>query len=213
MFIASSETLKQAADHLLQDPVLAPTIKQTGLPTITPHHNYYSRLIESIISQQLSVKAAASIQQRFKALFDSPTPDPEALLQVSDEQLRAVGLSRAKINYIRDLARHIIEGVLQFDHFEELSNEEIIRELINVKGIGEWTAHMFLMFAMGRLDILAVGDLGIRNGIKKLYELPQLPLPAEVTRIAEQNHWHPYETAACWYIWHSFDNPPAIETT
>ena len=209
MITASPAQLHRAADHLAKhDPVLAPIIKRAGLSTITPHRNYYWELIDSIISQQLSVKAAATIERRFQALFDTEFPAPEAILAKSVDELRTAGLSRAKAAYIRDLAQHIHDGKLKFDHFDDLNNEEIIKELVAVKGIGEWTAHMFLMFCMGRLDILATGDLGIRNGVQKLYGLENVPLPAQVVEVAEANHWHPYESVACWYIWHSLDNAP-----
>jgi DNA-3-methyladenine glycosylase II len=212
MFPTATPTeLQLAADHLAKhDPILAPIITAVGPPTFKPHRNYYWELIDSIISQQLSVKAAATIERRFQALFDSEFPEPEAILAKSTEELRTAGLSNAKAGYIRDLAQHISDGHLKFDHFDNLSNDEIIRELTAVKGIGEWTAHMFLMFCMGRLDVLATGDLGIRNGVQKLYGLEAVPSPAQVTEIATTNHWHPYETAACWYIWHSLDNLPAV---
>ncbi len=202
---------KNAAEHLAEaDPVLAPIIAAAGLCTIRPHSNYYWELIDSIISQQLSVKAAATIERRFQELFANENPAPEAILEKSIDELRSVGLSRAKAVYIQDLAQHIIDGKLKFDHFVTLANEEIIRELTAVKGIGEWTAHMFLMFCMGRADVLAPGDLGIRNAVKKLYGLKETPTPEQVKTKAKRNHWHPYETVACWYLWKSFDNAPAI---
>lgn len=211
MLIATNAELKLAALHLTRnDPMLAPIIAKAGLPTIKPHDNYYASLIGSIISQQLSVKAADTIEKRFLALFDSDLPQPVEILAKSIEELRTAGLSNAKAKYIRDLAEHIIDGRLKFDNFKELSNEEIITELVAVKGIGTWTAHMFLMFCMGRLDVLAVGDLGIRNGIKAIYGLKDIPLANEVKEIASKNNWHPYETAACWYIWHSLDNTPKV---
>ena len=209
--IASPTELQRAATYLSKhDPILKPVIARAGLSTITPHKNYYWKLIESIISQQLSVKAADTIEGRFKALFNEALPSPEAILAVPLEQLRAAGLSGAKANYIRDLAQHVLDGKLKFDHFDGLSNNEIIAELIAVKGIGEWTAHMFLMFCMGRLDILATGDLGIRNGIRALYGLADAPSPEQVKAVARANHWHPYESVACWYVWHSLDNKPAL---
>lgn len=211
MIIASVAELQRAAIHLAEhDPVLAPIIAQAGLPTITPNQNYYWSLIDSIISQQLSIKAATSIEKRFLDLFDSDIPEPTAILAKSIDDLRSAGLSGAKANYIRDLAQHVVDGKLKFDHFSQLSNEEIASELTAVKGIGEWTAHMFLMFCMGRLDVLANGDLGIRNGVRALYKLPAVPTPVEVSQVAETNHWHPYESAACWYVWHSLDNAPKI---
>jgi DNA-3-methyladenine glycosylase II len=193
-----------------RDLYLAPIIEREGLCTIKPHTNYYQDLVESIISQQLSVKAAASILRRFVALFGDSFPAPEAILEKSVDELRAVGLSRPKATYIRDLAQHVIDGSVHFKHLDALSNEEIIQELTAVKGIGEWTVHMFLMFCMGRPDVLAWGDLGIRSGIKKVYNLDHLPSPAEVATIARRYQWHPYETIACWYIWRALDNKPAI---
>lgn len=200
---------KSAAEYLIKnDTVLAPLIAKNGPCPIRPHNNYYWELIDSIISQQLSVKAAATIERRLQELFGTETPQPEAILEKSVEELRTVGLSRAKANYIRDLAQHILAGKLEFDKFEKMSNDEIITELTAVKGIGEWTAHMFLMFCMARADILATGDLGIRNAIKKLYGFKQNPTPEAVKKIANENKWHPYETIACWYLWKSFDNAP-----
>ena len=211
MIIASDSELKKAEAHLAKNDLkLALIIATTGLPTIKSHSDYYSSLIGSIISQQLSVKAADTIEKRFLALFDSDLPSPSEILTKSVEELRTAGLSNAKAKYVQDLARHIIDGKLKFDQFEGLSNDEIINELIAVKGIGIWTAHMFLMFCMGRLDVLATGDLGIRNGIRAVYGLKDMPSPLDVEEIAKKNNWHPYETAACWYIWHSLDNAPKI---
>lgn len=210
--IASEATAQKAAEHLSRaDAVLAKII--TGRPayTVRPSTDYYGALVDSIVSQQLSVKAASSIEQRLKDLFGgSDFPSPEQILAKSDEALRSVGLSRPKIRYIQDLARHILAGELKFDHLNKLSNEEIVRELVAVKGIGEWTAHMFLMFCMGRLDVLPVGDLGIRNGIQKLYDLDHSPTPDEIKEIAKENNWHPYESVAAWYIWQSLDNAPNL---
>jgi DNA-3-methyladenine glycosylase II len=205
-------SLRISAKHLIQhDKKLAEIIEQAGLPTFRPHKNYYQALCDSIISQQLSVKAAASIEKRFKDLFGGGEfPQPEAILNKSIDELRSVGLSNAKANYIRDLAQHVIDGRLRFDKLDEKSNEEIIALLTDVKGIGEWTAHMFLMFAVGRLDVLPVGDLGIRNGVTKLYGFKDAATPQQIKEIAEKYHWHPYESVASWYIWHSLDNAPAI---
>ncbi|HSX33099.1 MAG TPA: DNA-3-methyladenine glycosylase [Candidatus Saccharimonadales bacterium] len=210
--IASETSVQTAATYLAKhDPVLASVIQKAGPSTIRPHRKYYQELVDSIISQQLSVKAATTIEKRFCALFDGEDfPAPEAIVAKSVDELRTAGLSRGKATYVRDLAQHVIDGKLKFDHLDDLSNEEVIRELTAVKGIGEWTAHMFLIFCMGRLDVLAVGDLGIKNGVQKLYGLDHVPLPAEITELAKRNHWHPYESIACWYIWHSLDNKPAV---
>ncbi len=202
--------LATAAEHLARhDPILAPIIALHGLPRYEPHQDYYAALVNSIIGQQLSVKAAASIKQRFKNLFGGSLPVPEAILQTPHDELRSVGLSNAKANYIRDLAEHVVDGRISFDKIPQQSNPEIIAELTDVKGIGEWTVHMFLMFCVGRLDVLATGDLGVRNAVRNLYDLEAAPSPQQVTAIAEQNHWHPYESVACWYLWRSLDNSPA----
>ena len=203
------EELVKAAAHLSEvDPKLKPVIARAGIAKFEPHNNYYFELIDSIISQQLSVKAAASIRKRFLSLFNDELPAPKAIIAKSIEELRSAGLSGSKAKYIQDLALHVRDKKLKFDKFDTLSNEEIITELIAVKGIGEWTAHMFLMFCMGRLDVVARGDLGIRNGIKALYKLDEAPSPERVTEIALSKHWHPYESVACWYIWQSLDNAP-----
>lgn len=202
--------LEQGVEYIREsDALLSPIINAYGLPTFAPHGNYYQELVESIISQQLSVKAAATILRRFIDLFGH-FPTPEEILQKDFDELRSVGLSGQKTGYIRDLAQHVIEGKVRFDHLDKLSNEEIIAELTAVKGIGEWTVHMFLMFCMGRLDVLAHGDLGIRTGIMRLYELNALPDKKAVEAIAEVNAWHPYATIACWYVWKSIDNKPSV---
>jgi DNA-3-methyladenine glycosylase II len=204
-------SLQQAEQYLAKgDPTLAPIIATHGPCTIRPHHNYYEALVGEIIAQQLSVKAAASIHSHFVGLFDGIFPEPTNILQKDIEELRSAGLSRGKASYIRDLAEQIAAGTVRFDQLDNLSNTDIITELTSVKGIGEWTAHMFLMFCMGRLDVLAYGDLGIRNAIRDLYGLFALPNPDEVKAIAKKYHWHPYETVACWYLWSSKDNKPVL---
>lgn len=209
MLIASPENLKLAAGHLqAHDAVLAPVIAKYGLADLTPHTDYYRELVESIVGQQLSVKAARAIRQKFVDLFDGSFPAPEQILEKSPEELRGAGLSWAKVKYVQDLARHVLDNKIQFDHFDSLSNEEIAKELTDVKGVGEWTAHMFLMFCMGRLDVLPVGDLGIKNGIRQLYGLKNIPTPEQIIRLAKKNHWHPYESVASWYVWASLDNKP-----
>jgi DNA-3-methyladenine glycosylase II len=209
--IVSDISVEEAAIYLAKaDPMLAPVIKKYGLCTMRPHKNYYQELVESIISQQLSVKAGASIVRKFVALFGENFPSPQAILDKNIEELRTTGLSRAKATYVQDLAQHVLDGRVTFDQLDSMTNKEIIKELTAVKGIGEWTVHMFLMFCVGRMDVLAIGDLGIKNGIWKLYGFDHLPTPAEVQAIATKNHWHPYESVACWYIWKSLDNAPAL---
>jgi DNA-3-methyladenine glycosylase II len=157
------------------------------------------------------VKAAATIEKRFIDLFDGDGfPTPEHILTKTVEELRAIGLSRQKASYIQDLAMKVLDGSVQFNHLDTLTNEEIINELTAVKGIGVWTVHMFLIFCMGRYDVLPIGDLGIKNGIRKLYELTAQPTAEDITALALKNKWHPYESIASWYIWHSLDNKPAL---
>lgn len=199
--------MDQALIHLkTHDPVIGSLIDSHPAPSFAKHDNYYHELASSIISQQLSVKAARTIEGRFKALFGGEFPAPEQIVEKNIEELRAVGMSRPKAGYIQDLARHIIDGTVRFDTLDSLTNDEIISELTKVKGIGVWTVHMFLMFCMARLDVLPVGDLGIRTGLKKLYEFDHLPDSGEIELLAADHAWHPYESIASWYVWQSLDN-------
>jgi len=203
--------MEAALTHLAKhDPTLAKLIKSFKTPSFIAHTNYYQELVDSIISQQLSVKAARTIEGRFKDLFGGEFPSPEQILEKDIEELRAVGLSRPKGRYIQDLASKILDGTVRFDTLDKLSNDEIVEELTKVKGIGVWTVHMFLMFCMGRLDVLPVGDLGVRNGIMRLYNLENVPDAAEIETIAKNNNWHPYESVASWYVWQSLDNAPTV---
>lgn len=200
--------LELAAAHLHHhDSRLRPLIDTHGLPTIRPHTDYFQALAGSIIPQQLSTKAAASITRRFIDNFDGTFPTPAAVLATSDEALRGTGLSRSKITYIKNLSRHICDGSLAFNDLVANDDELIIARLTDVKGIGAWTAHMFLIFCLGRLNILAHGDLGIRSGIRHIYGLSELPAPHEVVSLAAQQEWAPYRSVACWYIWRALDTP------
>jgi len=209
--IASPTELRKAAEHLSKhDRALAPVIVAHGPAKLEPHKDYYQELVDSIISQQLSVHAARAIEQRFRDLFGGHFPTPTEILTVDAETLRGIGFSYAKGRYVLDLAQHIVDGKVKFDHLDTLSNDAIITELTQVKGIGEWTVHMFLMFCMGRLDVLPVGDLGIRNGIRRLYGFEDAPTPDQIREIAAKHNWHPYESVASWYVWQSLDNAPAL---
>jgi DNA-3-methyladenine glycosylase II len=204
--------LAAASEHLgAHDPHFVPIIKRFGTCTITPHANYYRELVNSIISQQLSVKAGATIFGRFLALFGGAFPTPEQILARDIDELRGVGMSRPKATYVRDLAKHIVDGELELDKISKLSNEKVIAELVDIKGIGEWTAHMFLIFSLGRLDVLATGDLGVRMAIMKVYRLNEPPSPAQMQKIAHTYQWHPFESVACWYLWQSLDNTPQTD--
>ena len=211
MILANTQNLQQAADYLAKhDPLLAPIIARAGLPSLQPHTNYYGALVSSIVSQQLSVKAAEAIEKRFLDLFNGEFPTPKQILSVDVEQLRAIGFSYAKGRYVHDLAQHILDGKITFDRISTQSNDEIIAELTDVKGIGEWTVHMFLIFCVGRLDVLPTGDLGIKNGIRALYGFDDAPSPTQIQELAQKNAWQPYASVASWYIWHSLDNKPAL---
>lgn len=188
---------------------MAGLIDEFGPPSLSPHTNYYQELVGSIISQQLSVKAAATIEGRFVALFNH-FPTPEEILDRDIDELRSVGLSGQKTIYIRDLAARVLDGSVRFDHLASCTNDEIIAELTAVKGIGIWTVHMFLLFCMGRLDVLAVGDLGIKNAVTKLYGFDTTCTSADIQAIADANNWTPYESIACWYAWRSLDNKPSL---
>jgi DNA-3-methyladenine glycosylase II len=166
----------------------------------------YGTLIRSIVGQQLSTKAAATIFGRVLDLFGGEVPAPKQLIGADPDALRAAGLSRAKVAYLRDLAARVEDGDLDLDHLTELSDEQVSEQLTAVKGLGQWTADMFLIFHLGRPDVLAVGDLGIRRAVERAYGLPEIPDAATLTRIAEP--WRPYRSLGCLYLWASLDNAP-----
>jgi DNA-3-methyladenine glycosylase II len=167
----------------------------------------YGALLRSIVGQQLSTKAAATIYGRMMELFGGHPPTPKQLLKADPDKIRAAGLSRPKIAYLRDLARHVEEGTLELERLPDLSDEEVAEQLTAIKGLGQWTADMFLMFHLGRPDILPVGDQGIRRAIQVEYRLRKLPDPKRMQKIARP--WRPYRTLACLYLWSSLDNAPA----
>jgi DNA-3-methyladenine glycosylase II len=196
------------------DPVMKTLIDDFGgpLPLEEDHRgrpaDHYGALVRSITGQQLSVKAAASIWRRLLDRFGGHTPTPEEILADDPDELRAAcGFSRAKVAYLRSLAEHVLSGELELDRLPELPDGEVIRELTAVKGVGEWTAHMFLMFTLNRPDVLASGDLGVRNAAMRAYGLDRPPAPKELEALAEP--WRPYRTRACLYLWRSLDNAPA----
>jgi DNA-3-methyladenine glycosylase II len=200
------KTLKTAQKHLsLHDPKIGFLIEQYGDCSLEPHTDYYRSLVRAIIGQQLSVKAAQTIYGRFLDLFDGDMPTPEQILKIDDESLRAVGLSYSKIKYIKDLAEHIVDERLDLDHIATLPNETVIEQLVAVKGIGEWSAHMFMIFSLGRTNILPSGDLGIRNAFRLIYGLKDVPDTAKMLEISLQNHWNPYQSIASWYLWKSLN--------
>jgi DNA-3-methyladenine glycosylase II len=173
-----------------------------------PHpDDHYGALVRAITGQQLSVRAAAAIYGRLLERFGGRPPTPQQILADDPEQLRAAaGLSRAKVGYLRSLAEHVISGEMELERLDELDDHAVIAELTAVKGLGVWSAHMFLMFHLQRPDVLPVGDLGIRRAIERAYALDALPAAAEMERIAEP--WRPHRTLACRYLWRSLQNEP-----
>jgi DNA-3-methyladenine glycosylase II len=166
----------------------------------------YGTLVRSITGQQLSTKAAATIYGRLTELYDGRTPTPEEILATDPQHLRAIGLSNAKAAYLRDLAEHIVDGELPVDQLAELPDAKVYELLTAIKGLGRWTVDMFLMFHLGRPDILPVGDLGIRKAMQIQYGMEELPKAAEMEQIAEA--WRPHRTLASLYLWESLDNRP-----
>ena len=222
--MTAADYAKARRTLMRRDPVLGAVIKQHGPCGLaeSQHTDPFKALISAIVSQQLSTRAAATIQARFEALFATPVkagkplrdarghggrfPTPERVMEVSDEQLRAVGFSRMKVSFVRDLCGRVMDGSLRLQDLDALDDEAVIAELVAVKGIGRWTAEMFLMFRLHRPDVLPVGDLGIVRGFQKVYGWKKEPSPAKMTRTAEA--WRPYRSIACWYLWEHLENVP-----
>jgi len=197
---------RKAIQHLRTvDPVLAGVIDSVGPCRFEAASDlsHYESVARAIIHQQLSGKAAATIHGRFEALFGGERPHAAALVGLSDELLRSAGLSRQKLGYLRDLSQRVCGGTLPIDGLHELGDDDVVRHLTTVKGVGQWTAQMFLMFRLGRLDILPELDLGIRKGIQQSYRLRKLPTSERVLTIGAK--WSPYRTIASWYLWRSID--------
>jgi DNA-3-methyladenine glycosylase II len=201
---------QDAVAHLRAgDPVLAAVIDELGPEPPADRHaprpnDHYGALVRSIVGQQLSTKAARAIYARLVARFDGHAPTPAQVLADDPEELRAAaGLSRAKVSFLRSLAEHVLDGSLELERLDALSDERVTAELVAVRGLGPWSADMFLMFHLGRPDVLPVGDLGIRKAIMALYGLPALPDATAI--IALTNPWRPYRTMACRCLWRSLD--------
>lgn len=193
-----------ALKHFHKDSHLESVVKKGPKPDFKPARNVYAALVRSIVYQQLSGKAADTILRRFLALFPGTGyPKPEAVLKMKDTKMRSAGLSGQKASYIKDLSSKFLDGTIEPKKFKTMSDEEIREHLIAVKGIGRWSADMFLMFALNRPDVLPIGDLGIRKGFQKLFKMKELPDPKKMERLAEP--WRPYRTIASWYLWRLAD--------
>ena len=192
---------KEATKFLKKDPKLAKIIKQVGDYNVKITKNRYQSLVEAIIAQQLSGSAAESILKKFKKLYKSKFPKPIDVIKTPDSKLHSAGLSKMKVSYIKDLSKKIETNQLNMRIISTKSDEYVIDQLTNVKGIGRWTAEMFLIFSLGRLDVLPVGDLGLKKGIQLMHSFKELPNEEEIERLTES--WRPYRTVATWYIWKS----------
>mgnify|MGYP003339360782 CR=1 FL=1 len=192
-----------------QDPVMQQLMRRIGPCRLASrqHTDAFKALVHAIISQQLSTKAAATIARRFLELCGPGVPTPAKVAALSDEQLRGVGLSGQKTRYMRDLCTRVLDRSLPLASIHTLDDEAVIETLTAVKGIGRWTAEMFLLFRLHRPDVLPVGDLGILKAVKEQYGLRTLPSPERLRKIGE--HWRPYRSVACWYLWASLNNTPA----
>ncbi len=187
-----------------QDPIMGEVIRAVGRFTLKPRKQGYEILVRSILSQQISTSAASTIRNRLQDLLPGRRILPAALDAISDEQLQAVGISQQKRTYLRDLTRCTLDGSISFKRIRKASDEEAIEELIQVKGIGRWTAQMYLIFSLGRLDVFAPDDLGLRNAVDRLYDIPEQAPRKHYDELAMI--WSPYRSIASWYLWRSLEN-------
>jgi DNA-3-methyladenine glycosylase II len=195
--------MRKAINHLKRsDPILSAIIERVGSCCMEFGEPEFHSLAEAIVYQQLNGKAAVTIFQRFTALAGEPLM-PAGILKLTDAQLRSVGLSKQKSSYLKDMAQRAARGELDFSRLPEMTDEEVVKHLTQVKGVGVWTAHMFLMFTLRRPNVLPTGDFGIRMAIKKHYKKRKLPQPEQMEKIAKC--WEPYRSIACWYLWRSLD--------
>ena len=201
----NSKEIENGILHIFNnDPHLAKIIESAGFCKLRPHKKYYQSFLYSIIGQQLSLYAAAAIRKRFID-YCGGNPSPEFILTAPFEELRALGLSNAKVKYVKDLAEKVISGEIHFKRLAKKSDEELIDEFSKVKGIGVWTVQMFLMFTLGRPDVLPASDLGLRKGIMLTYDLRKLPDEKKIFSLSKKFKWSPYCTIASWYLWRSLE--------
>jgi DNA-3-methyladenine glycosylase II len=201
--------MKKALNHLKKaDPVLASIIERVGPYAMQYREPGFHTLVRSIVYQQLSGKAASTIFNRLLEAAKADPVTPEAILKLRPQKMRKLGLSQQKVKYIRELSRMTRDGEVQFERLGAFEDTEVIAHLTRVKGVGVWTVHMFLMFALRRPDVLPVGDLGVRMAMKKAYGLTELPTPSEMEKIAAS--WRPWSSVASWYMWRSLENQGAM---
>ena len=198
-----SDTLNKSIEHLSNDNKFKVLINKYDRPTFVKNDNYFNALSKSIVYQQLSGKVAKVIYNRFLDLFENREPDLQVIINLKDSKLREIGLSKQKTEYIKGLSKYFYKEGKSIN-FPSLTNQEISKELIKIKGIGQWTVDMFLMFTMFRTDILPVADLGIKKGFKELFNLKELP--SEKVMINKSKKWQPYRTIACCYLWKLVDD-------
>ena len=203
MAFESTEIRKGLRVLCRNDPALASVVRSVGPFKLKPDPGGYEILVRSILSQQISVAAARTIRGRLQALLPAGKLTAKNIDALSDDQLQSVGVSRQKQTYLRHLTSCTLDGTINFRRIAKESDENAVEELIQVKGIGRWTAQMFLMFSLGRIDVFAPDDLGLRNAIQKLYELPEKPSRSELEQHADK--WRPYRTIASWYLWRSLE--------
>lgn len=202
-------SVKDALSHFkTADPVLYQVAISLELQDLAPHDNYFLELYDSIVSQQLSVKAAGTIMGRLKKLYPNEEITPEHTLKLDAQTMRDAGNSFAKIKYLKDLSIRVVDGRLKLDRFKDLPEEEIMKELLLVNGIGPWTAEMFIMFSLGRPDVFSYGDQGLKNAMRTIYKLEDRPTLEEALAISGK--WSPYRTYACKILWKSLDNMPSV---
>jgi DNA-3-methyladenine glycosylase II len=200
--------MRTALQHLKKDPVMAKIIARTGAFVMQYRDPSFETLVRSIVYQQLSGKVASVIFTRLHAAAGEETLTPAGIMKLRPERMRKAGLSRQKTVYIRELAKHTRKGTVVFETLAEREDDFVIEHLTKVKGIGVWTAQMFLMFALRREDVLPTADLGIRAAMKRAYGLDDLPKPPQMVEIAKA--WKPYTSIACWYLWRSLENEGAL---
>jgi DNA-3-methyladenine glycosylase II len=201
----NSAEIENGIIHLYKNDIrLAKIIDKSDPCAIIPRKKYFDALLRSIIQQQLSIPSASAIHRKFFNHFENK-PLPDKILDATLDTLRSLGLSNAKANYVKDLSEKVLTKKITFKGFKKKSDEEVIELLTQVKGIGLWTAHMFLIFTLGRLNVLPIGDLGLKRAMMNVYGLKKMPDERKILNISKANRWAPYNSIASWYLWKSLE--------